>query len=145
MRSEEIKELENKIEKVYGDKINLRDFVLLKTGNKERIWIINKEIVTIPLKELRISSMGLYFGRIDRGKIRLSIEGAMMINPKKNWAEIDDWKEFVRGFNVECKCHECEENQYVIVKWNGLTLGIAKYHNGELENIIPKGRKIKKL
>ena len=145
MRSEEVKEIENKIEKVYGDKINLRKFVVIKTGKKERIWIINPNIVEIPLNKLRISSMGLYLGRTDRGKIRLSIEGAMMINPKKNWAEIEDWKDFTRGFNVKCKCHECEENQYVIVKWNGLILGIAKYHNGELENIVPKGRKIKKL
>ena len=145
MKSEEIKEIEKKIEKVYGDKINLRKFIVLKTGKKERIWIINKEIVEIPLEKLRISSIGLYFGRIDRGKIRLSIEGAMMIDPKRNWAEIEDWKEFTRGFNVKCKCHECEENQYVIVKWSGYTLGIAKYHNDELENIVPKGRKIKKL
>ena len=107
MKSEEIKEIEKKIEKVYGDKINLRKFVVLKTGKKERIWIINKQIVEIPLEKLRISSIGLYLGRIDRGKIRLRIEGAMMADPKMKWAEIEDLKEFTRAFNVKCKCHEC--------------------------------------
>ena len=145
MKSEEIKEIENKIKKTYGYEINLRKFVVIKTGNKERIWITNPKIVELNIEKLRVSSIGLYFGRIDRGKIRLSIEGAMMINPKKNWAEIEDWKNFTRGFDVKCKCHECEENQYVIVKWKDYILGIAKYHNKELENIIPKGRKIKKL
>ena len=144
LNREQVRQIEDYIEEIYGDKIDLWKFVVVKTGNKERVWIINRDISRIPIEKLRINSVGLYFGRWDRKKFRLSIEGSMMIKPRKNFVEIEDWKNFVLGFNIKKKCN-CDENEYVIVKYKGDTLGIAKYHNGILENVLPKGRKLKKL
>ncbi len=146
LSKDEIKKIEDYIERVYGTKINLSKYLVLMSGSKEKIWLCNKEIANLPIENWRVNSVGLYFGRFDRGKLRLSIEGAMMINAKKNLATIKDWKKFVTGFDVEnFECKECEENQYVIVKYGKDTLGIAKYVNKKLMNVLPKGRKIKKL
>ncbi len=140
----EVEKIENYIEEVYGARISLKNYVVLKTGKKERIWIVNREVLELPIEKLRINSLGLYFGRWDNGKIRLSIEGAMLIKPERNFVKIKDWKDFVRGFDIKVKCN-CENDQYVIVKYKEDTLGIAKYRDGVLENVLPKGRKLKKL
>ena len=146
LSKDEIKKIEEYIERVYGTKINLSEYLVLMSGSKEKIWLCNKKIADLPIENWRVNSVGLYFGRFDRGKLRLSIEGAMIINAKKNVATIKDWKEFVTGFDVEkFECSKCEEGQYVIVKWRKDVLGIAKYYNKKLMNVLPKGRKIKKL
>ncbi len=142
----EVKRIERYIEEVYGSSIDLKKFAVLMSGSKEKIWLCNREIAELPIEHWRTNSVGLYLGRFDLGKLRLSIEGAMMVNGTKNVAIINDWKKFVTGFDIdEFECINCDENQYVIVKYKDNILGIAKYVGDKLLNVLPKGRKIKKL
>lgn len=147
LTSKEIKEIEGYIQMAYGVRINLRKFAVLVSGKKEKIWLVNKDAFELPLDKFRVNSLGLYFGRFDKGRLRLSIEGAMMLkDAKKNVAFVDDWKDFVLGLDVKpAKCMACEEGMYVIVKYGKDVLGIARYREDKLENVLPKGRKLKKI
>jgi hypothetical protein len=48
-------------------------------SDKDRIYLINKEISNFELSSLRINSVGLYFGEYTKGILRLSIEGSQII------------------------------------------------------------------
>ena len=92
--------------------------------------------------------MGLYIGRNDRGKIRLSVEGAQIVgkSAQKNICEIDDVWNFLRGFDVSpTKMIKCDDNEYVLVKYKTDIIGVAKLEGGTLKNILPKARKITSL
>jgi len=140
---------EAKIETLYGVKKSLREFTVLLSGKDEKIWIANQELFQIPIEKLRINSVGLYFGRIDSGRLRLSVEGTGIIGPKadKNVVELDDehlW-DFLRGFDIELKEKVPETNDYVLIKHKNDWLGIAKVEGNTLKNALPKSRKIVSL
>lgn len=140
---------EVKIESMYGAKESLREFTVLLSGKEEKIWVSNKELFQIPIEKLRVNSVGLYFGRIDSGKLRLSVEGVGIVGPKadKNVVELDDehlW-DFLRGFDIELKKNVPETKDYVLVKHKNDWLGIAKIEGNILKNAMPKSRKIVSL
>ena len=89
LNSRETKEIMELIEKQWGAKLKL-DCTFVK-NNKNRIFIVNKEIKNIELEKLRINSVGMYFCGLENG-IRLSIEGSQIIGQKaaKNVVEISE-------------------------------------------------------
>jgi NOL1/NOP2/fmu family ribosome biogenesis protein len=143
----ETEEIEERIRNTYGTEDCLKEFVVLQTGKEEKIWLASRKIFELNLEVLRINSIGLYFGRVDCGKLRLSVEGAGIVGPKakKNIAEIDDtaiW-DFLRGFDVKpSKLNEAEEGRYVLVKHKDHFIGVAKLENGMLISVLPKSRKL---
>jgi len=90
LNNKEIKEILNLIEKQWDAKLNL-DYVFLKT-EKEKIYIVNKDISKVDLGKLRINTIGLYFAEVKDNNIRLSIEGSQIIGPKakKNVLELNE-------------------------------------------------------
>lgn len=149
LNTREKETFEIKIENAYGAKESLKEFTVLLSGKDDKIWIANKELFQIPLEKLRINSVGLYFGRVDIGKLRLSVEAAGLIGPKatKNVVELKDeqlW-DFLRGFDVELKENVPETKEYVLVKHKNDFLGIAKLDGNTLKNAMPKSRKITSL
>lgn len=147
LNKKEIGEIEGLIRDVYGAEDCLKNFVVLKTGKEEKIWVASKKIFELELEALRINSIGFYFGRIDRGKLRMSIEGAGIVGPKakKNIAELDEnsiW-DYIRGFDVTpSSLKNTEENSYVLVKYEKSWIGVAKLADEQLFNVLPKSRKI---
>jgi len=143
----ETAEIEERIQDVYGTEDCLKEFVVLITGKEDKIWLASRKIFELNLEALRIDSIGLYFGRVDCGRLRLSVEGAGIVGPKakKNIAEIDEnaiW-DFLRGFNVApSKLIEAEERCYVLVKHKDCFISVAKLENGMLISVLPKSRKI---
>lgn len=140
------KEIEAMIEDVYGAKEALRDFTVLVTGKREKIWITHRDVFSIDIDKLRINSIGLYFGRIDLRKLKMSVEACSIVGPKatKNIIELKEeqlW-DFLRGFDVELRDTEEVNNEYRLVKYGKEWLGIAKVDNGVLKNALPKSRKI---
>ena len=148
LNKKEIKEIAEKLNSIYSSKVDFNEFVVLMTGRENKIWLASRKIFEINLEELKINSIGLYFGREDNGKFRLSVEGAQIVGKtaKKNICEIKNVWDFLRGFDVApTKMINCEENQYVIVKYKNDILGVAKLQDGILKNILPKARKITSL
>ncbi len=148
LSKKEAKEIEKNLVETYDCEIDLTKFVILSTSKENKIWLASREIFDMNLEELKISSIGMYFGRMDKGKLRLSVEGAQIIGKtsKKNICEIKEVWDFLRGFDIKPhKLIKCEENQYVIVKNETDVLGVAKLQNEILKNVLPKSRKITSL
>ena len=116
LNSKEIKEICKAIEKQWGAKIKM-DYGFLR-NNKNRVFIINRDISKIDFSKLRLNSIGMYFCEIDDRGIRLSIEGSQIVgkHAKKNVVEIDgeETKRWFKGEDLEKECHDCKG--FVILK-----------------------------
>ena len=141
LNNKEIKETLNLIEKQWDAKLKL-DYAFLKT-EKDKIYLVNKDISKVDLGKLRINSIGLYFAEAKDNNVRLSIEGSQIIGPKakKNILELNEKevKEWMRGNDLEM---EGDFSGFLIIKYNNDYLGCGKLRNGKLLNFIGKARRI---
>jgi|SRR3989338_2918235 len=142
LNSKEIKEICRLIENQWGAKIKLGCGFL--RNNKNRVFIVSRDMAKIGLSRLRLNSIGMYFCENDGKGIRLSIEGSQLIGPKaaKNVVELND-DETKRWFKGEDLGKECKDyNGFVILKHNKDFLGTGKYSNGRILNYVGKSRRI---
>ena len=142
LNSKEIKEILKLIEKQWNSKLKF-DYGFLK-NNRNRIFIINKDIQKIELEKLRINSIGMYFCEIRNNEIRLSIEGSQMVGPKatKNIIEINELqvKQWFKGEDLEINGNY---NGFVILKHNNDFLGCGKHKDSKVLNYVGKSRRVK--
>lgn len=142
LNNKEIKEIYKIIEQQWNAKIKL-DYGVLK-NNKNRVFIISKDISRIDISNLRLNSIGMYFCEIDKQGIRLSIEGSQLVGPKatKNVVELneEEIKKWFKGEDLEKECKDC--NGFVILKYNKDFLGNGKYKDGKILNYVGKTRRI---
>ncbi len=142
----EVQELKKLLERTYGVSGDfLEKKLILGGGAKKRIWVASPDVAKVDLSAFRVVSVGLYVGRIDRGKLKLSIEGAQMVGPKatKNVVELDEksLEDYLRGASVQPKrTIDCEEGSYVILKCGDDYAGGGMFKNGRVINNLPKGR-----
>src|SRR3989338_2385764 len=140
LNNKEIKEIYRLVEKQWGAKIKL-DYGFLK-NNKNRIFVVNKDISKIDFSKLRLNSVGMYFCEIDSRGIRLSIEGSQIIGPKaaKNIVELDEeeTRKWLKGEDLEKNCENC--SGFVILNHKDDFLGAGKYANGRILNYVGKTR-----
>jgi NOL1/NOP2/fmu family ribosome biogenesis protein len=113
------------------------------TNNKNKIFIINKDIANIELNNIRINSMGLYIAEMSNNEVRLSIEGSQIIGPKsgKNIIELtkEQAREWIKGKDIEISS---EKNKFVILKHDDDYLGTGKATKEKILNFIPKARRL---
>ena len=142
LNSREIKEIYKLIEKHWGAKVEL-GYGFLK-NNKNRVFIISKDIAKIDISKLRLNSVGMYFCEIDSRGIRLSIEGTQIIGPKaaKNVVELneEETKKWFKGEDIEKECKNC--SGFIILKNKNDFLGNGKYANGRILSYVAKTRRI---
>ena len=143
LNNKEIKEIYKIIEQQWVAKIKL-NYGFLK-NNKNRVFIINKDISKIDISKLRLNSVGMYFCEMDNLGIRLSIEGSQIVGPKakKNIIELneEETKKWFRGQDLEKECKDC--SGFVILKHKNDFLGTGKYVNGRILNYVGKSRRVK--
>lgn len=141
LNNREIKEIYKLIETQWGAKIRL-DYGFLK-NNKNRVFIISKDISKIDVSKLRINSVGMYFCEIDDKGIRLSIEGSQIIGGKatKNFVELseEETKRWFKGEDLEIKG---DYSGFIILKNKKDSLGTGKYANGRILNYVGRGRRV---
>ena len=142
LNGKEIKQILKLIENQWNAKLKL-DYAFLK-NNRNRVFIVNKDISRIELEKLRINSFGMYFCEIRDNGIRLSIEASQLVGPKatKNIIEIsnEDVKQWLKGEDLEKACKNC--NGFIILKHNNDFLGTGKYKSGRILNYVSKARRI---
>lgn len=142
LNSKEIKEIYGLIEKQWGAKIKL-DYGFLK-NQKNRIFVVSKDISVIDTSKLRLNSVGMYFCEFDSLGIRLSIEGSQIIGPKatKNIVELneEETKRWFKGEDIEKECNDCKG--FVIMKHDNDFLGSGKYTNKKILNYVSKTRRV---
>ena len=141
LNSKETKKILKLIEEQWGAKLKL-DCAFTK-NNKNRIFIINKDITKIELEKLRINSIGMYFCDLEN-EIRLSIEGSQIIGLEatKNIVEINDEqvKQWMKGEDLEIE----DKNNYsgfAIIKNKNDFLGTGKFKDNKILNYVSKSRR----
>ena len=142
LNSREIKEIYKLIEEHWGAKVKL-GYGFLK-NNKNRVFVISKDISKIDISKLRLNSIGMYFCETNNLGIRLSIEGSQIIGPKatKNVVGLneEETKKWFKGEDLEKECKDC--SGFVILKHKNDFLGNGKYANGRILNYVGKTRRI---
>ncbi len=136
MKAGNIKRLQSLMMEQYGNVIKGAFFI----NNKNKVFLVSGLINFNPNK-FNADGAGLYIGRLERDGFRLSMEGAQLINAKKNVLIIPDELvyDWTRGFKLKLKN---PYKGYVIIKNGPDVLGCGK-SNGELVlNYVPKARRI---
>ena len=113
-------------------------------NEKDKIYVIHKDIAKIDLSGARINSVGMYFSEDKKGELRLSIEGSQLVGPlaKKNVVELDD-KERIAWLRGEDLQKEGDWSGFVIVKHKDDYMGSGKYTaDRRLLNFVPKARRL---
>jgi NOL1/NOP2/fmu family ribosome biogenesis protein len=140
----ERREIYAKLRNQFGIEEEL-DLVFIKSG-KRKIFVVSKELAELDLRDLRVELIGLYLAKLNY-ELRLTIEGTQLLGnfAEKNLVEIGEKEafEWVRGLNLELR--EEIKPGYVIIKCKGDFLGCGRAKDREIENMIPKARRIKSL
>jgi len=141
LNKKQIKEILAIIKKQWGCSPTL-DYVFLM-NEKNRLYIVNKDINRIDLSKLRINSLGMYFGELRNNELRLTIEGSQLIgkHAKENIINLNDKEArlWLKGFDLDKKI---KEKGFAIIKHNDDFLGTGKYGDNKIFNYVPKTRRI---
>ena len=141
LNSREKKKLSKLIKNQFGCTFKI-DFEVFR-NQKNKIFILNKAVSKVNFDELRINSLGLYFGEINNNELRLSIEGSQIFGKKatKNVLELDDElaKKWMSGEDIRVNT---DLGGFVIIKNNNDFLGCGRVVDNKLLNYVPKERRI---
>jgi len=142
MNSKDKKVLFEIFDRQWGIKDKI-DYVFLM-NEKNKVYIVNKEIDNIDLENIRINSIGLYLGELGPvNDFRLSIEGSQILGEKatKNVVELTDEQalEWMKGNDIEFKG---KEEGFVIIKNKKDFIGSGKVKEGRILNFVPKTRRL---
>lgn len=145
LNSKEVKAIAATVKQQWGpDLPDIRNSCGFLEGKDGDIFLISRDIEKLDLQQLRINSLGLYFGQLRNNELRLSIEGSQIVGKTatKNVAELDDseFKLWLRGEDIEKQLDSC--SGYVLIKHNKDFIGCGKYKEGKVLNFVPKARRI---
>ena len=141
LNTREIKKILELIKKQWQADFNKNHAFLM--NNKNKIFLVNRDISRIDLNSIRINNIGMYFGELNKGMLRLSIEGSQLIGPlaKKNILELNDVeaRDYLKGADLDKKT---KERGFLIIKHNDDFLGTGKANGEKIFNYTPKERRI---
>lgn len=149
LRSKDRKKLLLSLQEQFGVD-SLPEGVYLQ-NNKDKVYLITRDLERIPFEELLIDSLGLYFGTWQGEGFRLSIEGSQLLFPqvKKNVVVLDSSQRnsWLRGEDIPW---DADSNRFVIVTdEKGDVLGCGRLRapklvteKGVLMNYVPKARRL---
>lgn len=141
LNSKDVKRIAKELESIYSSDLK-NDYVFFQNSDG-KIFILSRKFGELDEKALRINNLGMYFGKFEKDGIRLSIEGAQLINAKRNIFELKDadvhrWicgEDLVVG-NMDLK-------KYLIMKNGNDVYGVGKYKDGKIMNYTSKDRRVK--
>jgi len=141
LKSKEKKEIQKLLDMQFDPDFKLDYEVFI--NNKNRIFILNRELSRIDIDELRVNSLGLYFGELNNNALRLSIDASQMVGKtaKKNILILND-EDILKWMNGEDLELETELDGFVLVKHKDDFLGCGKIVNKKLYNYVPKERRL---
>ncbi len=121
--------------------------IIVKIG-QERIFLfkgnLSKEQIKELEKEIPIERIGVYFAKEQNDGIRLSIEGAHILQDQitKNLYEINDEQveSWMKGQELNVSTGK---NGFFIIKNKNDLLGTGKASENKITNFIPKNRRLR--
>ena len=139
LNKKEIREIQGLIKEQFDVDFEFSDVVL--KDNNDKVYLISNDFKDVELT-VRINSMGLYFCKIQNGRIRLSIEGSQLVKGKKNVIEIEDSevKKWLMGEELKT---EKDLKGFVIIKNKNDYLGCGEAKEGRILNYVSKDRRIR--
>jgi len=145
LNKKEISRITDQIDDDYGcDSSSLADEYVFFVSEKSKIYIINNKIKSVPIDRVRINSLGLYFCELNRGKIRLSMEGCLIIGriATRNVIDVDPLtaREWLKGSDVPT---DIQSDEFVILRHNSDYLGSGKIKEGRILNFVSKPRRVR--
>ncbi len=144
LNSREIKRFKAVLEDTFGYSLK-KDYAYLM-NDRERVFLINKDLVRVDLDKLIVDRIGLYFAEYKDNMVRLSKEGAQLFvqEARENKVKLNclvelDEKETRAYFaGVDLKKDLGEESKTLILIHKTDVLGYAKYKEGKILNYLPK-------
>ena len=142
LNNKEIKGILKLLKYQFGFKEKFNYVFLMSSKNK--IYLVNKNIGEIDLEKIRIDAIGLYFGELNHGELRLSIEGSQMIGKKanKNIVELDKKESELWSMGNDID-KGLDVSGFVILKHKKDFIGCGKYKEGKIFNYVPKERRLR--
>ena len=145
LKGKERKEILDSLKTQFG--IEKFNGTLLQRG-KERIFLYEGNFDEEDLKKLEkitfIERAGIYLGKLEDHKMRLSIEGSQILKNeiKKNIVELDDQEKDIWMMGHEI-LKKTGLNGFVIMKYKEDLLGTGKASEEKITNFIPKSRRLR--
>ncbi|PKP54420.1 MAG: hypothetical protein CVT90_01345 [Candidatus Altiarchaeales archaeon HGW-Altiarchaeales-3] len=139
IKKNKTREINKKIEKRFGVNpgfkhlMSVGDWIYIYTGKEQ-------DFSEIP----NIISAGLNIGKF-KNEFMPTIEGAQIINPKKNYFLLEHYEDalkWMQGEDILTEDKNCNAG-YVIIKYNGDILGSGVYERGIIRNRLAKNRKLR--
>jgi NOL1/NOP2/fmu family ribosome biogenesis protein len=150
LNSKEIKHIYELLREQYGYEGKL-DVAFLLSEKKERVYIFTKDLAGVDIANLRVDTMGMYFGTFFEDKLRITVDGTQMIGPSctKNIITIDkkEMQVWMQGEKLMLSqlSHPPAETPtgFVIIKYQDDFLGCGKIGGDLILNYVPKTRYIR--
>jgi NOL1/NOP2/fmu family ribosome biogenesis protein len=144
LNSREIKRFKIVLNDTFGYSLK-KDYAYLM-NDRDRVFLINKDLARIDLNKLVVDRIGLYFAEYKNGSVRLSKEGAQLLvqEARENKAKLNcllelEEKEAKAYFaGVDLRKDLGEETKTLILTHKNQVLGYAKYKEGKILNYLPK-------
>lgn len=141
LNSRQVKEIMRMLEEQFG--VKEKPGLGFLRSNKDKVYVINKDVDRINIKDFRVDSAGMYFGVYMKDGFRLSVEGSQFIGSMatKNVLELslEQKHEWMKGNDISLNG---VDNGFYIVKWKDDFLGCGKAKNSVLLNSVPKSRRL---
>lgn len=146
LNTKEIRQLKDMLLQQFGY-FPKEDYAFLR-NDKNKVFLINKDVAKIDWKKLIVDKVGLYFGEISESgaEFRLSKEGAQLLGvwakqgeaALKNVVDFssEEVKKYFQGEDLEKECGK--ENRLVLLQYQSDILGCAKYKEKKILNFLPK-------
>jgi NOL1/NOP2/fmu family ribosome biogenesis protein len=141
LNSKEVKKIKEIIVRDFNGFLK-GDYAFLQ-NEKNRIFVINKDLARIDLNKLRIDKIGLYFAEYKNKQVRLSKEGTqLLVNENKgkvdNIVDLDEKETKLYFQGQDLPKDLGTNNKPVILRHNKNILGYAKYKDKIILNFLPK-------
>ena len=148
LNSKEVKGISSMVRQQWGCGFSsvIGDAAFLE-GKDGDIFLISRDVERLDLEHLHAESLGLYFGQLRNGELRLSIEGSQLVGKAaaKNVISIEDneFRLWLAGNDLERDYGGC--SGYVLVKHGSDFIGCGKCKDGKVLNFVPKARRVANL
>ena len=145
LNQSEKREIEKKLEKQFG--IEDIPYTIIMSG-KEKLFLFSGSLDEKDIKKIweivPVERMGIYFAKIIKGDLKLSIEGTQILKNqiKKNLFTLDSEQaeEWMMGRDLNIKTGK---KGFLVMKYEDDFLGCGKASEEKIGNFIPKSRRLK--
>lgn len=144
LSGERKKKIYSYIRENYG--VELDEYFFYEGGN-ERIYISDLDLLGKKINT-KVVNVGIYLGKFQKERFRLSIPGANIVKPVRNYLVLkeESLSSFLFGENLWKEDFEDIERVdlgiFLPVCYNGYFLGSVMYTGKDFMNFVPKGKRI---